>query len=84
MNDQVLELICKLANKLREYEYEAANRGDSTQSWPAEAAAEFLLDHTDERNLESNINSKSLSSLQKRDRCSFSEQECGRFSRKDL
>jgi hypothetical protein len=30
MNDQVLELICKLANKLREYEYEAANRGDSS------------------------------------------------------
>jgi hypothetical protein len=27
MNDQVLELICKLANKLREYEYEAAKRG---------------------------------------------------------
>jgi hypothetical protein len=63
MNDQVLELICKLANKLREYE--AANRDDSTQSWPAEVAAKFLLDHTDERNLKSNINPKSLSSLQK-------------------
>ena len=46
MNDQVLELICKLANKLHEYEYETANRGDSTRSWPAEVAAKFLLDHT--------------------------------------
>jgi hypothetical protein len=31
MNDQVLELICKLANKLREYDYQAANRGDTDE-----------------------------------------------------
>jgi hypothetical protein len=31
MNDQVLELICKLANKLREYEYEAAKCGDTDE-----------------------------------------------------
>jgi hypothetical protein len=42
MNDQVLELICKLANKLREYEYEAANRGDTDEGISNPAAPGYV------------------------------------------
>jgi hypothetical protein len=42
MNDQVLELICKLANKLREYEHEPANRGDTDEGISNPAAPGYV------------------------------------------